>query len=330
MSRRPSLTLPDTSSGPEQTALEVGQDTDTSKTVAVLTDNGVLTSLTGATVTASLTVGHLPEPYDVPPEVASPLSTKERVDLDLCEQALHGFRKALIVAGKALEVINRGRLYRETHATFEDYVMEMWGFKRAHAYRMIEEWPVAAACLQIGDINELQARELLPAWKTHGPEATVTLYREVRKLAGEHGKKRVSAADLAQARDVLPARLAAPGQVSDVLRLAAAEGRVPRIVPPRVTIPEQPAGDPVLTAEDIARDDQRAGAEGVATLEAALAQQKQIYDGLAGVVQPALLYDPGRSEKLLTGLRQYAHRTAHRARGRTPDGGEQDGPGTPD
>lgn len=319
MSRRPALALP-TTSATEQTALDIQADPDPGPA-----QKGVLTGVTGANVTVSLTVEQLPEPYDVSPEVVSPLSTKERVDLDLCEQALHGFRKALIVAGKALEVINRGRLYRETHATFEDYVMEMWGFKRAHAYRLIEEWPVAAACLRIGDINELQARELLPVWKTHGPEATVTLYREVRELAGENGKRRVSAADLAEARDVLPSRLAAPNQVADVLRVAAAEGRVPRIVPPRVAIPEQPAGDPVPTAEDIARQDAREGAEGIAVLEAALGQQKQIYDRLAGVVPKALMYDPGRAEMLLGDLRAYAHRTAYRARGRDHDGGGNEG-----
>lgn len=310
MSKRPSLTLPSTnSSGPQQTALEVPD------AAPARPADGVLTGLTGATVSVPLTVEQLPTPYDVAPGIVSPLSTKERVDLDLCEQALHGFRKAVIVAGKALEVINRGRLYRETHATFEDYVSEVWGFKRAHAYRLIEEWPVAVAVSPIGDINEAQARELLPVYKDHGREAAAVLYRETRELAG--GK--VTAAALAEARSVLPSRLAAPDQVADVLRVAAAEGRVPRIVPPRVAIPEQPAGEPVPTAEDIARSDAREGAEGIAVLEAALAQQQQIYDRLSGVVPKALMYDPGRAEMLLGQIRQYAHRTAHRARGRTVD-----------
>jgi hypothetical protein len=309
MSRRPALSIPGINGAApaEQTALEIGQPA----------PSGVLSGVTGASVAApALTVDQLPAPYDVAPGVVSPLTDKERSDLELCEQALHGFRKALIVAGKALEVINRGRLYRDTHATFEDYVTDVWGFKRAHAYRLIEEWPIAAACLPVGDINEQQARALLPVWKSHGREATVALYREVRELAGQNGKQRVAAADLAEAREVLPARLAAPEQVTDVLRVAAAQGRVPRLVPPKVEIPEQPAGEPVLTAEDIVREDARAGAEGIAVLEAAVAQQRQIYDRLAGVVPKALGYDPGRAEMLLGELRAYAHRTAYRARGR--------------
>lgn len=315
MSRRPTLNLPGingTAASAEQTALDVGQPAPS--------DDGVLFGVTGASVSAPpLTLSQLPTPYDVGTEVASPLTEKERADLETCEQALHGFRKALIVAGKALEVINRGRLYRETHETFADYVTDVWGFKRAHAYRMIEEWPIAAACLRFGDINELQARALLPAWKGHGPEATVTLYREAQELSG---RRRLTAEALSEAVQVLPPRLAAPEQVSDVLRVAAAEGRVPRIVPPKVAIPEQPA---VPTVQDVLKEDARAGAEAVAVLEAALAQQQQIYDRLAGVVPQALGYDPGRAELLLGQLRQYANRTAYRARGRYRDGAEGQG-----
>ncbi|MGW8703186.1 hypothetical protein ACWGOK_40835 [Streptomyces eurythermus] len=278
----------------------------------------MLAEMTGADVSVPVTVAQLPTPYDTPAGVVSPLNDKERGDLELCEQALHGFRRALVVAGKALEVINRGRLYRDTHGTFEDYVTEVWGFKRAQAYRLIDAWPVAVAVSPIGDINEAQARELIPVWKGHGQEATVTFFQTAEQLA--EGRK-VTAAALAEARAVLPPRLAAPDQAADVLRLAAAEGRVPRIVPPRTPQPapnpaEQRAADVAEAAETIDRQEARAGAEAVAVLEAALAQQRQIYDRLAGVVPAALLYDPGRAEVLLSELRQFANRTAYRARGR--------------
>ncbi|MCX4886068.1 hypothetical protein [Streptomyces sp. NBC_00847] len=317
MSRREPLVLPSArSTKPEAGQQEALLDLPaTAPNTTRRQSGGVVGGLVGADLSGTVSVSSLPTPYDVAPEVVSPLNDKERADLELCEQALHGFRKALVVAGKALEVINRGRLYRETHATFADYVLEVWGFKRSQAYRLIEEWPVAVAVSPIGDINEAQARELLPVFKDHGREATAVLYRAARELTG--GK--VTAAALAEARGVLPHRLSAPEQAADVLRVAAAEGRVPLIVPPRVQVPEQPAGEPVRTAEDIAREDARAGAEGIAVLEAALAQQQQIYDRLAGVVPAALLYDPGRAEMLLGQLRQYANRTAYRARGRSVD-----------
>jgi hypothetical protein len=276
---------------------------------------GVVHGIVGMDTTAVVSVASLPTPYDVSDEVDSPLSDRERGDLEVCEQALHGFRKALVVAGKALEVIKRGRLYRETHGRFGDYVEEVWGFKRAHAYRLIDEWPVAVAVSPIGDINEAQARELLPVVKKHGQDAAVVVYREARELSGG----RVTAAGLAEARKVLPKRLEVPEQAADVLRVAAAEGRVPLIVPPRVQVTEQV---PPPTGEDALADGVRAGAQAVAVLEAALAQQQQIYDNLAGTVALAQMYDPGRAEMLLHQLRQYAHRTMYRARGRS--GGNED------
>lgn len=42
------------------------------------------------------------------------------------------------IAGEALATIRDERLYRLTHATFEAYCAERWGFSRATAYRMID------------------------------------------------------------------------------------------------------------------------------------------------------------------------------------------------
>ena len=317
MSRRQGLVLP-SARGPQpvpaQQALEVREE----PPAAPAAQQGVVDGLVGTNATMAVSLSSLPTPYTVP-ETLAPLTDKEREDLMVCEQALTGFRKALVIAGKALNVIRDGRLYRERYGTFEDYAWEVWGMRRSQAYRLIDAWPVAVAVSPIGDINEAQARELVPVFKGYGHEAGVAFFRETRELAG--GK--VTAAALAEARSVLPSRLAGPEQAADVLRVAAAEGRVPLIVPPRVTavVPEQP--EPVRTAEDIARDDVRAGAEAIAVLEAAVAQQQQIYDRLAGVVAKAMLYDPGRAGMLLGELRQYANRTAYRVRDRSREDGQE-------
>lgn len=310
--RRPQLTLP---SARDTKPKDSQQEAPTGAVRKESTGKGVLATLVGSDGSSNPTVASLPAPYDVA-ETVSPLTDKERADLEVCEQALHGFRKALIVAGKALEVIRRGRLYRERYGTFEDYVWEVWGIRRSQAYRLIDAWPVAVAVSPIGDINEAQARELLPVFKDHGRDAGVVFFRETAQLAGD---RKVTAAALAEARKVLPARLAAPEQAADVLRVAAAEGRVPLIVQPKVEIPEQPAGDAPKTAAEVLEDEARAGAEAIAVLEAALAQQQQIYDRLAGIVSQALMYDPGRTELLLRQLREYTKRTAYRARGRAHD-----------
>ncbi|MCC5805457.1 MAG: hypothetical protein JJU00_03925 [Opitutales bacterium] len=83
----------------------------------------------------------------------------ERTDLQYNEgiiaKGIDTFKKV----GEALARIRDGRLYRESHTTFEEYCRERWNMKRAHAYRMITAAEVASP---IGDkiTAESQAREL--------------------------------------------------------------------------------------------------------------------------------------------------------------------------
>ncbi|WP_340564472.1 hypothetical protein [Streptomyces sp. GSL17-111] len=275
--------------------------------------SAVMSALTGADVTRAVTVDDLPTPHDAP-EDAAELSEEDRRRLSVCEEALRGFRKSAVVAGKALEVINRGRLYRDTHATFADYVSEVWGIQRAHAYRMMDAWPVAALSPK-GDINEAQARAMIPVYRLHGPEATAALYAEVRELSGG----RVTAATLREAREVLPHRVAEPGQVRDVLRVAVAEGRVPRLSAPRPS-PDRDAEPDPGGAGSGGPDEVRQGAEDMATLEAAVAQQRQITERVTRqVVESAQFYDPGRAERLRHELRQLAGRVMVQTRDEDPN-----------
>lgn len=316
---RPALNLASTVSvDDEEEELEAGPEA----VAAAARPAGVVAALTGADVSTPVTVAQLPTPYDVPETVTRPLNEQERGHLAVCEQALHGFRRSVVVAGKALEVISRGRLYRETHRTFVEYLDDVWEIRKSQAYRMIEAWPVAAAVSPIGDINEGQARELRPVLKEYGQEAAVALYRQVKELRGD---RRVTAADLAEARAVLPppAQLARPDQVRDVLTVAAAEGRVPRLAPPALQVPAQAADEHQEADEGgVSRDQVDEGAEAIAALEAAVAQQRQIYDRVGGVLAAALLYDPGRGDHLRRELRRYALRTAHRMRDTSEDQGD--------
>jgi hypothetical protein len=316
MSRRPALNLPSTRSTEHDDVQEPEAGPE-----EVSVPAGVVSTLTGADTSTPYDVAQLPTPYDVPETVTTPLTSQERDHLAVCEQALHAFRRSVIVAGKALDVINRGRLYRDTHGTFVEYLDDVWGIRKSHAYRMIEEWPVAAAVSPIGDINEGQARELVTAVKTYDMPTAVALYRGVKELRGE---RKVTAADLAEARLVLPSArtLTDPEQVPDMLRIAATEGRAPRLAPASVPEHQEPGEE---TADgDIGQGELNEGAEAVATMEAALAQQKQIYDRVGGgVLAAALLYDPGRGDRLRHELRQYANRTAYRMR---QDGDSPQGP----
>ena len=91
--------------------------------------------------------------------VATQLGAQERI----IERGMGTFQ----AVGSALEVIRAERLYRESHATFEDYCRERWRMTRQSANRMIGASAVARNLEPIGSIpaSEAQARPLanLPA-----------------------------------------------------------------------------------------------------------------------------------------------------------------------
>jgi hypothetical protein len=144
--------------------------------------------------------GSLPDPYTTATD--GQLSEPEHADLATCEAALENLRVAFWAAGKALQVIRDARLYRDTHATFEDYLAERWDMSRSQAYRLIDAWPLAERLSPIGDkLNESQVRELLPLAGRHGQAAAVTVYRAVT----EADSVQVTAGLLHEVVGILPA-----------------------------------------------------------------------------------------------------------------------------
>jgi hypothetical protein len=130
-----------------------------------------------------------PESVPVPYEAFSDspnLVDTERQDLAACEKAINGLRLAFWAAGKALQTIRDARLYRTTHATFEEYVEQRWQMGRSYAYRLIQAWPLAEALSPIGDttLNEAQVRALLPLAAQHGQDAAVVVYGTVAEVDG--------------------------------------------------------------------------------------------------------------------------------------------------
>lgn len=80
-----------------------------------------------------------PEPLaDVTlPDLADRLSADEKRDLAQHEARIKDGMKIVFDVALALTGIRNGRLYRETHKTFELYCDERWGFTKTHANRMI-------------------------------------------------------------------------------------------------------------------------------------------------------------------------------------------------
>jgi hypothetical protein len=81
--------------------------------------------------------------------------------------------QTFIEVGNALLEIRDGRLYRESHASFEDYTQKRWAMSKPYAYRLIQAAEIAAV-VPVG--TESQARELAPL--KHDPKAMQEAYKQ--------------------------------------------------------------------------------------------------------------------------------------------------------
>ena len=66
------------------------------------------------------------------------LTVAEREFLDDCEATISRGLMTFVEVGQALIDIRDNRLYRATHAAFEDYCVDRWGFTFQHAGRLID------------------------------------------------------------------------------------------------------------------------------------------------------------------------------------------------
>ncbi|MBF6171591.1 hypothetical protein [Nocardia blacklockiae] len=156
----------------------------------------VVPSDSAADATANVLTMPLPKPGD------GPLTAVEQDQLSACESSIGTLRLAFWAAGRALQIVRDGRLYRSEYGTFDDYVEQRWDMQRSYAHKLIRAWPLAAKLHPMAPgINEGQIRELLPVAAEHGEEAAVTVYAT---LAADDVK--ITAGKLREAVAVLPER----------------------------------------------------------------------------------------------------------------------------
>jgi N6-adenosine-specific RNA methylase IME4 len=92
--------------------------------------------------------------------------TETAIDTDRLAELEHVIERGLntfVDVGNALMEIRDGRLYKNSHATFEDYCRDKWGMSRFYAHRLIDAAIVTTNLLPIGNIipqTESQARPL--------------------------------------------------------------------------------------------------------------------------------------------------------------------------
>jgi hypothetical protein len=97
--------------------------------------------------------------------------------------------ETFVEVGRALLEIRDGRLYRQTHDTFEAYVRERFEISRRHADRTIEAARVADGLRPIGlkPANEAQARAMRPLVDLKGEKEGARVLRALRDRFGESG-----------------------------------------------------------------------------------------------------------------------------------------------
>jgi hypothetical protein len=98
-------------------------------------------------------------------DLASPLSDKERGQLERCETVIQRGLQTFLETGNALATIRDQGLFRETHRDFRTYCRAKWNLGKTHAYRLIDDAAAVAELSPIGDkpANEAQARALAEA-----------------------------------------------------------------------------------------------------------------------------------------------------------------------
>jgi phage N-6-adenine-methyltransferase len=120
------------------------------------------------------------------------LDRGQRQRLDLLERVIEQGLARFLEVGQALTEIREQRLYRESHPSFEHYCLERWGFRRAHAHRLIQSARVLEALSPMGDTptndhpaSERQARELTPLLRE--PEQLRRAWSDARDRATRSG-----------------------------------------------------------------------------------------------------------------------------------------------
>ncbi|MFI8265581.1 hypothetical protein [Streptomyces sp. NPDC085665] len=144
-----------------------------------------------------------------------PTSDEER-RLTACEAALENLRIAFFAAGKALQVIRDGKLYRKGFTTFEAYTLERWDITPQYAGKLIRSWRVAEVAFEkaVKESNDLEtavskklgfthAWELVPLVEEHGVETAAALYLALLKKDGKLTSALVAAAAAAMPVDLV-------------------------------------------------------------------------------------------------------------------------------
>ena len=126
-----------------------------------------------------------------------------------CEQVIERGLETFVEVGQALLVIREGRLYKDTHSSFDAYCRDRWGWSRDRADQLVSAAEVPTIVGTLGapvPVNEGQARAL--AQLKDDPEAMAEVMAQVTEAAEAAGSK-VTAQ---QIKDAVAARTQEEGE----------------------------------------------------------------------------------------------------------------------
>lgn len=134
------------------------------------------------------------------PQAATELTVTERAELGRYEAVIGRGLATFMDVARALIAIREGKLYRGTHATFEDYCNERWDISQSHAYRLIDATAVIDN-LKAHQIGELPARESqVRPLASLEPDQQVAAWNKAKEVAAGHTP---TAAQVQQAADTI-------------------------------------------------------------------------------------------------------------------------------
>jgi hypothetical protein len=138
------------------------------------------------------------------------LSTTEAQELNRCEAVIEAGLQTFVEVGMALLKIRDGRLYRESHDTFQNYCRDRWAMSRQRANQLVDAAKVMEnlTTIVVKPATESQARPLVGL----APDQQRQVWSQAietapnSKITAEHVKATVD--------EMFPARQSLPGQSS--------------------------------------------------------------------------------------------------------------------
>ncbi|MFC9280923.1 hypothetical protein [Streptomyces collinus] len=154
----------------------------------------------------------IPDPVE--PAGEGELTAEELERLELCNQGIDLHKTAWFMAGKALDTVATGRLFRQTphkldpdrfYATIEEWAEAEKGISVSKCNQWRAAWPIGEVLMARGyDANPGQVRELVPVKNAYGLNAAVAVYVLV---ANVEGPDKVTAARLRETIKLMPGDL---------------------------------------------------------------------------------------------------------------------------